>query len=71
MIKKGVPLPKAIDVAGGIMVRRKNRRFSRTLGACLLKGKDLQKNLSPYSVPSFYLALLNCGQMYRPTAGSP
>ena len=63
MIEKGVPLRKAIDVACGVMVRRKNRQFVKAFGACLLEGQNLQKGLSSYPVPSFYLAMLNCGQI--------
>jgi len=63
MLDDGVIFSRAFEVASRSMTSRKNREFASTLGASFVEGLDVRQQLASYNVPSFYLAILKCGQL--------
>jgi type II secretory pathway component PulF len=63
MLENGIMFQKAMKVASGSMIHRKNRKFAAKLNEAIIEGIDIQQHLSLCSVPVFYLAILKCGQL--------
>jgi len=63
LLESGIMFQKAVEVASGSMICRKNRKFAAELDEAVSKGLDLQQHLSSYNLPLLYLAILKCGHL--------
>ncbi len=62
LLDAGIICDKAFDVAGQDLRYRVNQTFIRDLRKAFLDGSDLNQALLSYRFPSFYVAMLKCGQ---------
>lgn len=61
MLKNGIELKRALQVAGQCMAAPANRRFADRLSEALLAGEDLPFDEFSRALPPFYLTILDCG----------
>jgi type II secretory pathway component PulF len=61
MLKNGIELKRALQVAGQCMAAPANRRFADRLSRALLAGEDLPMQAFSRMLPPFYLTILECG----------